>query len=67
MIWGRKTYPSTHHAPPLAPLQDNFLPGRADDGSYRGRVVALKVAASSGFEFTSHQMHGDTKRLKPGW
>jgi hypothetical protein len=47
--------------------QNNFLPGRSQDGDYRARVVALKVGASQGFKFHLHQLHGNTKRLKPGW
>jgi hypothetical protein len=53
--------------PPASPSQNNFLPGRSDGGDYKAQVVAMKVVASRGFEFHEHQLHGNTKRLKPGW
>lgn len=60
------THTNTHTTHAHTP-QGNFLPGRSDNGDYKGQIVALSVLSSRGFEFHAHQLHGNTKRLKPGW
>ena len=47
--------------------QGNFLPGRSEGGDYTGQVVGLNIVSSRGFEFHDRQVHGNTRRVKPGW
>lgn len=74
---GRKPAPPLTRPAPLAdPVrarpdararQNNFIPGRTAEGDYATQVIDLKVVASAGFTFREHQLHGNTKRVKPGW